>query len=150
MRVRVMFLIQAALTRRMLSSSTMKTLRISRQYTPYGANATFLRSYDRRFGPGDTGRLQCWRWPPELKARRRSATSPSHSLTNERRRGHEESTLSQPIRLLSAPSRLFLFGVYNQMRSYFPATPAHAASCPPLARERCSCVAWRECRWGAP
>jgi hypothetical protein len=83
----------------------------------------------------------CWRRPLELEARRRSAAA-LFSLTNEHKLVDTHRKIL-PLHYTTAPRRflLYSFGVHNRMRSAFPATPAHAASWPPLARERFH--AWR-------
>lgn len=76
---------------------------------------------------------RCWRRPPEWEARQRSVAtlfSPDGKLDRAEATERAENT-NCALHFL-----LYSSDVHNRMRSAFPATPAHAASCPPFARER--------------
>jgi len=100
-------------------------------------------------GANNCSDASCWRRLPEWLRRWRSALAPANSLS-----------LTTSLRNAKGNTREFCFpaheshgffygvflslfiGVYTISRSDFPATPAHAATCPPKGRGRFqACVA---------
>ena len=89
---------------------------------------------------GEKNSNRCWRRLPEWLRRRRSGTalSVAYDVAHTHANSWTQRSFSRSPKKCDRAwhSILYSVGACNSSRSGFSATPAHAASCPPLARER--------------
>ena len=101
------------------------------------AHAVGLWNHRRTYTSGSD--TSCWRRLPKWLRRRRSgmALSVAYDIARTHANSWTQRSFSRSPKCDRAwHSILYSVGACNSSRSGFPATPAHAASCPPLARER--------------